>query len=257
MTTQTKKLITIAKAGGKVVRGYFGQSLETMQKSATADFRTKADLESESVMLKMFAKDFPSYNIHSEEQGKTWKGSDCTLVVDPLDGTNNFVLGIPNFTVSIGLMKNDEIVTGIVYAPFLDHLYYAEKGGGSFLNDRRLHVNSESSISNSSISIVCGYTNAAGFESRVHKQLDDQKTKRVLTNWSPAYDFCMLASGKIEAVLFNNPEIYDFAAGKLLATEAGALITGFDGQPIMDKDGIFIASNGSALHQKILGVVNA
>lgn len=255
MAQSIKKIIKAAKAGGAVLRTYFGKSLETVQKTMAADFRTKADLDSEETILKIFAKEFPDYNIYSEELGEKKKGSEYTLIIDPLDGTNNFVLGLPNFSVSIGLLKNDEIVTGAIYLPFMDQTYWAEKGNGAFRDSVKLKVNSESDIKKSSVSITCGYTSAYGFSDSLIKKLNDRLLKRFLVNWSPAYDFCLLASGKIEAVVSHNLDIYDYVAGKLIATEAGVLITDFSGKSCPDKEGIFIASNGSALHQELVKVI--
>jgi len=207
--------------------------------------------------LKVLRKEFPKYNYHSEEEGISDNGSEYTLIIDPLDGTNNFVLGIPNFSISIGLLRKDEFVAGVVHLPFLSHTYWAEKGKGAFLDDAKLHVGTESEISKSSIAIVCGYINQYEFSSELIKRLNDQRLKRPLTNWSPAYDFCLLASGKIEAIVHNNPEIYDYAAGKLIAAEAGALITDLSGKPVPDKECVFVASNGSMLHKKLLDILPA
>jgi myo-inositol-1(or 4)-monophosphatase len=127
-----KEVIRAAKTGGEVVRKYFGKSLKLEGKTIPADFRTKADLESEKVIIKILSKSFPKYNIFSEEIGEIDKNSEYTFHVDPLDGTNNFALGIPYSSVSIGLTRGDEIIFGVVYNPMLDNLYYAEKGRGSF-----------------------------------------------------------------------------------------------------------------------------
>lgn len=251
----TTKIIEAAKIGGEVIMKYFGQSLETTQKSSVADFRTKADLESENAILNILTSEFPEWNIISEENGEVNNGSEYTIVIDPLDGTNNFSLGIPNFTVSIAVIKSQEVIFGLVYLPVMKLLYFAEKGKGSFLDQHKLRVNGESSLSNSSISIVSGYTGGYDFSSEITKSLNDQNAKRTLTNWSPAFDFCLLASGKIEGIIHNNFELYDYAAGKLIATEAGAIISSFKNEAVSDKEGKFIASNGTTLHSNLVQIV--
>ena len=255
MNKQTEKIIVAAKAGGEILNKYFGQSLETTQKSIVSDFRTKADLESEEQILKILNQEFPDYNIISEEMGERNNNSEYTFFIDPLDGTNNFVLGLPNFSVSIGLLKDDEIITGVVYVPFMDRTYWAEKGKGSFLENKRLKVNDESNILKSSISIVIGYTTSPSFQGNLIKKLMDKNLKRHLVNWSVAYDLCLLASGKIEGIINNNNDLWDYVAGKLIVTEAGGLVTDFMGKKASDKESVFIASNGSGIHQKLVGML--
>jgi len=131
-------IIQAARAGGAVLLKYFGTSLATTRKTTAADFRTKADTESEAAILSILAAAFPAFNIISEEQGETDKKSDYSFFVDPMDGTNNFVLGIPNFTVSIGLMHKDEIVAGVVYHPLLDRVYHAQAGQGAYCDNQRI-----------------------------------------------------------------------------------------------------------------------
>ncbi len=97
------------------------------------DFQTEADLESEKRILSILKTEFPKYNIYSEEDGKFYHDSEYTFVIDPLDGTNNFVMGIPNFSVSIALFCKNEAIAGVVYQPILDQTYSALKGKGSFL----------------------------------------------------------------------------------------------------------------------------
>src|SRR3990167_8096406 len=84
---------------------------------------------------------FPKYNIHSEEEGKIDNGSEYTIIVDPLDGTNNFVLGIPNFSVSIAIVNNKETIAGVIYQPILNQTYFAEKNKGTELNGQKINVN--------------------------------------------------------------------------------------------------------------------
>jgi len=103
-------IILAAKAGGTVISGLFEDDLDIKQKDSVADVVTQADVGSEKEILSHLYKSFPTYNIHSEEDGKSDNGSERTFVIDPLDGTNNFVLGIPNFTVSIALFDGNGII---------------------------------------------------------------------------------------------------------------------------------------------------
>src|SRR3989344_1896456 len=152
-----EKIIFAAKAGGKVLRNYFGKVLTVEEKSCAWDFRTQADVESESAILKVLKKNFPDWNILSEECGFIDKKSEYTFYVDPLDGTNNFVLGIPNFSVLIALTRGKKTLFAVVYVPMLDIFYYAEKGGGAFCGTNPLKPSSETSIKNATLGYACGY----------------------------------------------------------------------------------------------------
>lgn len=246
-------IITAAEKGGKKVKKYFGDILAIEQKGVASDFRTKADLESEQIIIDTLSEKFPDYNIFSEEAGLLDRKSKYTFVVDPLDGTNNFVLGIPNFSVSIGLLEEERCIAGVIHAPLLNQTYHAEDGKGAFCNGKKLSVSTETALEKSSISYTCGYTNTPEFELAILTKLRVVNIKRYLTNWSPAFDYCLLASGKIEAIINDDNELYDYAAGKIIAREAGAIITDFSGMNQNDKKTArFIASNSQEVHDAIL-----
>jgi len=248
-------IILAAEAGGKIIKQYFGQVLDIEEKTTISDFRTKADTESEKAILQIITKKFPQYNILSEESGFVDNKSECTFIIDPLDGSNNFVLGIPNFSISIGLLKGDKAVVGVIHVPVLNHTYYAQEGKGAFLNKTRLHVNNESDIKRTTVSYTCGYVNSSDYEEGLIHKLNTVGIKRLLQYWSPAIEYCLLASGKMEAIINNKNEIYDYTAGKVIAREAGALITDFQGKPEKsDRESIFIASNGTNIHQELLQI---
>lgn len=254
-TLKFQHISDAAVAGGLVLTKYFGQSLEVIQKSMASDFKTKADEESETEILRVLATQYPDYNIYSEELGKVNKGSEYTFVIDPLDGTNNFVLGIPNFSVSIALLKNEEIVAGVIHVPFLKQTFHAEKGKGCFVGNKKLAVSQEEKVSSVSVSVTSGYSTSVKYRDELVTRLDDIGVKRVLINWSPAYDFCLLASGKIEGIINNDTDLYDYAAGKLIATEAGAIITDFKGNKTPDTSSAFVASNHKSVHDNLLTIL--
>lgn len=257
ITKKYSEIIRAAKAGGKITKKYFGKVLKIEGKSIPADFRTRADLESERAILKILKKAFPGYNIVSEEDGETDNNSEYTLYVDPLDGTNNFVLGIPYFSVSIALAKKDKLVFGAIYYPELGHIYYAEKGKGAFKNGKKIKANKEADIKNSSVSVVVSFKCEDDYEPKICSELVKLDVKRALTNWSVALDFCLLATGKIEAIIIKDIYLWDFTAGKLIAKEAGAVITDFEGNKERnDKNSTFLASNGTKIHEQILEVLD-
>ena len=249
-------IIEAAKAGGEICEKYFGQVLDTEEKTAISDFRTKADTESEDAILAVLKEKYPDYNIYSEETGETDNKSEFTFIVDPLDGSNNFVLGIPNFSVSIALLRENEVIAGVTYLPMLHHVYYAEKGKGAFVNGERIEVNDESEIKKSTVSYTCGYLTDRTYMVSLKDKLNNVGIKRLLDNWSPAVDFALVASGKFEAVINNNNEIYDYVAGKIIAREAGAKITDFNGNIIdNDREPQFLLSNGAKVHEELLTIL--
>ncbi len=257
MQIDIHKIIEAAQQGNKVLKKYFGQNLAIEEKSSPVDFRTIADLESEQNILDVLEKNFPSFSIHTEEKGFIDKQSPYIFYVDALDGTSNFVTGIPNFSLSIGLFEGRSMIAAVVSNPILDHIYYAQAGGGAFLNNQRITVSREKDMPRAAIAYDCDYGHyMEAYFRNLLKKLEQKKVKRLLVNMSPALDFCRLASGKIEAVINNGNEIYDFAGGKLIAREAGGLITDFSGKKEEDeRNNVFLASNGTALHRKILDIV--
>jgi myo-inositol-1(or 4)-monophosphatase len=250
MNKETKSIIRAAESGGEVIRKYFGQDLKVVQKSFPSDVYTKADIEAEAAILKVFAKELPSFNIFSEETGEIRKNSNYTLIIDPLDGSNNFVLGIPYFSSAIALLKNDKLLASVVHDPIQKKTYYAEKGNGAYCNKKKLEVSKVNSWEQSTIVYITNYTVKREAHKVIIDRVEKKQVKRVLRNWSPALDFCMLASGRIEVVINNVSEIYDHIAGKLIAREAGAMITDFEGNKEKnDMNSRFIASNGTKLHR--------
>lgn len=251
-----REIIKAAINGGDIAGKYFGKSLKIEGKSMPADFRTKADLESEKEIIKILVKKFPKYNIISEEAGEINKNSEYTFIIDPLDGTNNFVLGMPYFSTGIGLMKGNNTIFGVIYDPILKNVYFAEKGKGAFLNNKRVNVNKESDIKNSTVSMVVSYDDDVEYEENIILNLYKQDVKRVLKNWSCLLDFCLLASGRLEAVIFHDCPLHDFIPGKLIAKEAGALVTDFKGiKETSDKNNTFLATNGTKLHKELLKIL--
>lgn len=234
MDSTLKLMMAAAELGGKQLMKYFGKTLATKQKSTVADFRTKADLASERAVLSVLRKKYPKYGIHSEEQGISNPHATKCFVIDPLDGTNNFVLGIPMFSVSIGLMDGVRTTHSVVYNPLLKHMYYAVLGKGAYCNGDRLRICQEKDCRRATIAYCCSYLASEKFETMRQVSLRALKPKRILTSWSPALDLCMLASGRIEAFASDKSELYDYVAGKLIAKEAGASVTSLAGKPLTD-----------------------
>jgi len=252
MDIDIAQVIDAAKAGGDILTRYFGEALQTEEKTNAGDLRTKADTESEQAIVAALRQAFPDFNIYAEESGQIDNGSAYTFVIDPLDGTNNFVLGIPHFAVSIGLLHDRETILGVIYNPVLDRMYWAEKGKGAYLNGKQIHVNQEADASRATVSYTCGYNTSREYSDMVKGKLRDLPVKRTLDTWAPAYDYCLLASGRLEAVISKEGDLEDYVAAKLIVTEAGGKVTGLGGEPVDGKAPDFLATNGTAIHDTFL-----
>ncbi|MDD5749620.1 MAG: inositol monophosphatase [Patescibacteria group bacterium] len=259
MEEKYQKIIEAAKAGGQVLKHYLGQLLAIEEKSMPADIRTKADLESEEAILKILKKEFPDYNIHSEETDNIENGSEYTFIIDPLDASNNFVMGIPNFSIIIALQKNKETIFGLVYQPILDNVYYAMKGKGAFLNGNKINVNDKKDTKDVCISMVWGYMKTdeeKKLNASYMTKVVESDIRRMCFNWSVGIDFCLLASGKMEAIFNRGCDLYDFVAGKLIAKEAGAVVVDFDGNiEGDDSNDMFITANNKIVADKVLKIL--
>lgn len=257
LNKKEEKIIEAVKTGGEIVRKNFGKNFKTYKKTIEADFFTKADLEAEEKILEIIKKNFNGINILAEESGTVDNGSEYTFVLDPLDGTNNYVLGVPYFSVAAALMKKDETIFSCVYNPIVNDLYYAKKGKGAFKNSKRINVSKKIALNKSIIAYVTGYSNLKDLRLNKTKDFYHNNTERILDNWCPTLDYCLLASGKIECVITDDDDLHESIIGKLLIKEAGGIITDFQGKEnIKDRDNKFISANNKTILKEILRIIN-
>jgi myo-inositol-1(or 4)-monophosphatase len=215
---------TAARSAGNIVRSAFNKNnLKERNKSISfCDVFSRADMESENIIIKIISDKLPAFNILSEETGFINRNSKDTIVIDPLDGSSNFLLGIPHFSVAISHFHLGKINASVVYNPILDKMYFAEKGKGVFINGKKLKP--QTKIERNSKYVAVNFNKAIWHEKRkVFDKLYKSKITRVLNNWSPNLDYCLLAENKIDAVLAIDSLIYDFAPGLLIAIESGCV----------------------------------
>ena len=236
------------KTAGRLVLSRFGEASDATIKSAPADYRTEADVDAERVIADAVREHYPEFGILGEEGSTDKTDAECMIVIDPIDGTNNFVLGIPVFCCALALTKRDQILYGAIYDPVNDHMYTAKKGEGAFQNGARLSVNSEDRSLHSTIAYCCDYTTPVERQARLRSHLINLCPKRVLDLWSPTFLYCALARGAIEAVLDEGDEVYDFAAGRLIAYEAGARFSSLGDESTSLLDTPLLMTNGTDLH---------
>jgi|Deesub1362A_J573_1020465.scaffolds.fasta_scaffold14541_1 myo-inositol-1(or 4)-monophosphatase len=219
------------KAGEFVVEKFNSLQEITFVRKDVFDYVTEIDAESEQLIIKTLRDAFPSHRILSEE---TLKESSCKdeylWIIDPLDGTTNFIHKYPVFAISIALHYKNEIITGIVYDPLRDELFTAEKGRGAFLNGQRIFVSKRNSIEDAIIT--------TGFPFRAKDRIDDylQVFKSLFLRCSDlrragsaALDLAYTASGRCEGFFELGLSAWDVAAGSLLVEEAGGVVSDFKG----------------------------
>ncbi|HIA96846.1 MAG: inositol monophosphatase [Thaumarchaeota archaeon] len=243
---------SVAKEMGKIQLKNFRKNLKVIRKS-TKDFVSNVDLECQNLSYELLRKDF-QYEILSEER-KTQDeiGTKLFWIIDPVDGTHNYISGLPNFGVSIALATKKEFLLGVIYLPYFDEMYYAVKNQGAFMNDEKIQVSKNNDLEKSMITFDNQfYLNKKSFD--VYKKIVDSCfTTRILG--SAVYDFCLIASGKVDARVWNNTKVFDFAAGLTIVNEAGGKLTDFNGNEITLNSHDILASN-SFVHQELLTVIN-
>ncbi len=243
---------SVAKEMGKIQLKNFRKNLKVIRKSPK-DFVSNVDLECQNLSYELLRKDF-QYEILSEEK-KTQDEIETELfwIIDPVDGTHNYISGLPNFGVSIALATKKEFLLGVIYLPYFDEMYYAVKNQGAFMNDEKIQVSKNNDLEKSMITFDNQfYLNKKSFD--VYKKIVDSCfTTRILG--SAVYDFCLIASGKVDARIWNNTKVFDFAAGLTILNEAGGKVTDFGGNQV-NLDTHDILGSNSFVHQELLSTIN-
>ena len=250
-----KDIITIAKEAGEIIRNGFGKDLEIEYKTGESNLVTNIDKASEKHIMEFIKGKYPDHSILGEEGTNIKNNSEYLWVIDPLDGTTNFAHRLPIFSVSIGVLKNDDLFAGVVYDVMNDIVYSAVKGEGSYANGKRLNVNNNEIVEHSVL--VTGFPyNISENPDRALEKFNEvvKKTRAVRRLGSAAIDLCFVAKGVFDAFWEVYLHPWDMAAGMLILEEAGGKITDFSGNPTNIYTHQLLASN-NVIHQKILGIL--
>ena len=225
------------KASKNLIRD-FGE-LEKLQVSVKgpSDFVSNADTKAEKIIIEELSKAKKNFSILSEEDGsKINKDQNNFWIIDPIDGTTNFLHGIPHFAISIALKTNNEIISGVIYDPIKDEMFYAEKNNGAFFNNHRIRVSNKKEI-NSCLFATGG-------------QDDNKKIGlNIRRTGSAALDMAYVASGRYDGYFQKNLNLWDIAAGLILVKEAGGIVNEID---ISQNKNIKITAASSAINDKML-----
>lgn len=251
-------MVQAAFKAGKSLSRDFGevQNLQVSVKGPS-DYVSQADRKAEKIVKDELLKARPTYGFVGEESDEI-KGTDGAhrWIVDPLDGTTNFLHGIPQFAVSIALERNGEIVAAVVFNPATDELYTAEKGGGAFLNDRRLRVAARKELSDAVV--ICGVPHLGrGNHGKFLVELRHVmgEVAGVRRFGSASLDLAYIAAGRCDGFWEVGLAAWDIAAGILLIKEAGGWVSDFDGKTNMLETGSVVAGN-EYIHKALLEVTH-
>ena len=230
-------MIKASEKASKILIRDFGE-IEKLQvsKKGPSDFVTNSDLKAEKIIIEELKKARPNYSIISEENGvEINKDKDNTWIIDPIDGTINFLHGVPHFAISIALKSNNEIISGLIFDPIKDEMFFAEKDRGAFFNNRKIRVSKKNKLEN------CLFVTGGKI-----KQEPDLSYRK---SGCAALDMAYVAAGRYDGYFQNNLNLWDIAAGIILITEAGGVLNKID---LSVNKNIKIIASSTDINSKLL-----
>jgi myo-inositol-1(or 4)-monophosphatase len=233
-------MIKAAEKASRALIRDFGE-IEKLQVSikGPTDFVSNADLKAEKIIIEELKKARPDYSIISEEDGsESNKDKKNTWIIDPIDGTTNFLHGVPHFAISIALKHENEIISGLIYDPIKDEMFYAEKDNGSFFNNQRIRVSKKKELN------VCLFATGGKYKNEI-----DLPIRR---SGSAALDMAYVAAGRYDGYFQNGLNLWDIAAGIIILKEAGGLINEID---LSQNKNIPIRASSMAINEKMLEIL--
>lgn len=242
-----------ALEAGKAIQKYSGTNLDLRLKSEdNSDFVTEADLESEKIIVEILTKNFPTHNIIAEEKTQINKGSEYTWVIDPLDGTITFVHGIPYFSVSIGLLKNNRPILGVIYIISFKHMFWAMKGKGAYFNGKKIHVSTQNALGAAVCGLDFGHKKRRPGKIKAYVDSLINKIAYPYSLGSSAASLALVGKGVLDAYICQ-AWLWDFVAGAVIVREAGGKVTDFEGnEPDWTKERLNIVASNGFIHKAIL-----
>ena len=245
-----------AREAGALLREMLGTHISIRSKGVRSNLVTEADTQSEALIRKLIAQEFPDDALLGEEGGATAGHGTGRWIVDPLDGTTNFAHGYRCFCVSIAFESEGALLLGAVYDPMADEMYSAEKGAGATCNGERLAVSPNGDLRDGLV--VTGFP-PLGAEGAIPNMRTMERFMRraqaVRRDGSAALDLCYVAAGRFEGFWEAGLHAWDVAAGALIVAEAGGRVTDYSGQPLQVDRGQILATNG-LVHDAMLEVLN-
>ncbi|KAF0135265.1 MAG: myo-inositol-1(or 4)-monophosphatase [Candidatus Saganbacteria bacterium] len=242
--------INAAKTAGEILKANFKKDYRIIRKSPK-EMVSEVDMKSQEVICAILGRGFPSCGIITEEKRFSNVKGDKNWIIDPIDGTHNYIAGLPFSGISIALMEGDRFDLGVIYFPMENELYYAVRGQGAFCNGEPISVSDNGVLSKA----IVNYDNQFHLSEnsfKYYKTLTERAfTTRILG--VATRDLCFIASGKIDGRVWNATKICDIAAGIVILTEAGGELTDFSGHPCGMNSKQVVASN-SKIHGELLAI---
>lgn len=253
-----KELFDVALRAAQTAGKYV---LESMSELGQVDYKGRADLvtdvdkTSENIIMEHIGEAFPDHSILAEESGGRPTDADVVWIIDPLDGTSNYVHGYPAFAISIAVKIEENLAIGVVYDPWKEELFSAMRGKGAYLNQTPIRVSKTTDLSHSLISTGLPYE----VNEHWHSTFDLFKlfyahTHGVRRDGSAALDLCTVAAGRFDGFWEYDLSPWDVAAGLLIVREAGGVTTNFANEQSALYDEVFLATNGR-IHQQMLDII--
>jgi myo-inositol-1(or 4)-monophosphatase len=259
MATRSANINVMAQAAHKAARHLvrdFGE-VENLQVSVKGpgDYVSAADHRAEQILHQELSRARPSFGFVMEEGGAIEGEAEQRWIVDPLDGTTNFLHGLPHFAISLALERQGELVAGVVYDPIKDELFWAEKGAGAYLNDRRLRVSRRSDLANSLIGTGIPVLDWRGRELGYTRQLDAvaAEVAGIRRLGTASLDLAYVAAGRLDGFWEYGLKPWDMAAGIVLIREAGGLVGRLEDGELMSP-GTLVAGN-QGIYPQLLALV--
>ncbi|MGZ5871490.1 MAG: inositol monophosphatase family protein [Bradyrhizobium sp.] len=250
-------MVKAARRAGRSLKRDLGE-VENLQVSlkGPANFVSMADRRAEEMLYSDLAKARPGYGFIGEEGGNR-AGDDKThtWIVDPLDGTTNFLHGIPQFAISIALQREGTVIAGVIYNPANEELYTAERGKGAFLNDQRLRVAGRRNLSECVIACGLPHIGRGDHElSRVEMAEIQNKVAGLRRFGAASLDMAFVAAGRLDGYWERNLQAWDMAAGQMMVREAGGIVSGIAGDDDPLKTGNVICGN-EFIHAELVKIL--
>jgi len=239
------------KRAGKILEKHFRKKLKIFRKKMKkVEWVTNIDVAAEEIIRKTIKSNFPSHDILGEEKGgKIGKG--FTWIIDPIDGTSNYIIGLPFFSTALALLEKEKPILAIVFNPVSKELYLAEKGKGAFLNQKKIRVNDINNLSQVLLGFNKGKDLVGGLKI-LTKIAPRIRTFRC--HGSAHLEICQVAAGKSEGFITVKPVYWDMAAGSFIAGEAGGKVTDFEGKNYTQNSPNLIVTNGK-IHNQLLKLI--
>lgn len=237
--------IRAARSAGDFIARSFESDVDIKaEQKGNNDYVTKIDREAEQIIISKIKQSYPEHSIIAEESGTTEGNDDFQWIIDPLDGTTNFVMGVPHFCVSIALLYRNKLDQAVVFDPIRSELFTASKGGGAQMNNRRLRVNQNKELAGTLLGTGFPYKNKAEAPIAVQKMSSIYaECGDIRTSGSAALDMAYVAAGRLDGYWEKGIKAWDIAAGELLVRESGGLVADYSGDHHTMKKGEIVCGS--------------